>query len=115
MRTNKAATTTNKVRGAVTAKKENSQEELSFGSVTIKLSNNRKPSVRKNIEAGQRALARAKKAFAQVGINIEAGQGVPLFHADPNNPDILVRTLNGRSHRGTFENGKFKVIRKAHS
>jgi len=114
MRTNKAATTTNKLRGVVTAKKENSQEDLSFGSVTIKLSNNQKPSVHKNIVAGQMALERAKKTFAQVGININAGQGIPLFHADPNNSDILVRTLNGRSHRGTFENGKFKVIRKVH-
>jgi hypothetical protein len=84
---------------------------LTFGSVTGEFS---LPTVKertRNIKAGQAALARAKDLIVVSGVTLNVGSEIPLFHADPDRPDRLVRVFQGRCEHGIFENGQFKVIR----
>lgn len=84
---------------------------VKFGSVTVEVIAPRKAEVKRNIQAGQSALARAKTKLVKHGVKIKAAKGVPLFHADPELPGQLIRELNGKRERGVFENGKFKACR----
>lgn len=81
-----------------------------FGSVTLTVDSPSQAEIDRNIERGQQALARGLKRFLKPGIRLRAQRGVPLFHVDPDNPGLLIRTLDGVVERGVIENGAFKVI-----
>ncbi len=89
--------------------------KLTVGSVTIESPVPSQAEIRKNIAAGQAAMRRLSKAFDKPGVNLEHKKGVPLFHADPDDPNILVRILDGERVRGTFVGGKFVKAGKAPS
>lgn len=82
--------------------------EVRFGSVTVHTSAPSKAIEERNIAEGRSALTRAKSALARSGVQVRVGSNVPLYHADPDSPGLLVRTLNGRTTRGRFVGGKFK-------
>lgn len=67
-----------------------------------------KTEVARNIKEGQSALARAKTMIVTPGVKIDVAPGVPLFHADPDRPDRLVRVLDKKVEYGRFVNGKFR-------
>lgn len=66
--------------------------------------------VRRNIRAGQLGLARAKDLIIKPGVTLEVVKGVPLYHADPDQPDLLVREIDGKRDRGKFVNGRFRKV-----
>jgi len=70
----------------------------------------KKVEVTKNIKLGQVALARAKESFTRKGVTIKVGKGIPTYQANPNNPKILIRSLNGKIDEGVFEGKRFKVV-----
>ena len=49
------------------------------------------------------------KKIIDPGVKIEAGRGVPLFHADPKHPGKIIRELNGKRESGVLVNGQFKT------
>ena len=63
--------------------------------------------VEKNIVAGQEALSRAADTIVRPGVKLDIPDGVPVFHADPDRPDLIIRVLNGKREHGLFENGEF--------
>jgi hypothetical protein len=80
-----------------------------FGNVTLTVDAPPQAEIDRNIERGRQALARGLKRFLKPGIRLRAQRGVPLFHADPDHPGFLIRTLDGVVERGVIENGVFKV------
>jgi hypothetical protein len=60
-----------------------------------------------NIASGQEALKRAKKAFTNKGVSLRHRKSVPVFFADPKDPSVLIRRLEGREERGRLVNGAF--------
>lgn len=82
---------------------------VKFGSVTVKVRAPHEVEVKRNVKAGQFALARAREALVKRGIKMKVAKGVPIFHADPKLPGQLVRRLDGKSQSGVFVDGKFKA------
>ncbi len=79
-----------------------------FGSVSMQVTEPSRAKVKANVEAGASALQRARDRLLHGGISITHKEGVPLFRADPDVPNQLVREMNGKLTYGTFVNGKFK-------
>ena len=44
------------------------------------------------------------------GVNLDLEPGTPVFRADPQDPNLLIRELDGRVVRGYFEAGKFVAV-----
>lgn len=63
-----------------------------------------------NIKQGQYALARAKSAILKRGVALRTAKNVALYHADPDNPDVIVRVKEGKSERGRFVKGCFRKV-----
>ena len=49
-------------------------------------------------------------ALTKPGVRLRKTKGAPLFSADPADPAILIREVDGRRERVTFEDGRFKVV-----
>lgn len=84
---------------------------VSFGLVSMTVYPPSPSAVNTNITAGQQALARARNRILKPGVTISAQPGVPLFSADPKQPEFLIRRLDGKIQRGKFTDGKFQVAK----
>lgn len=78
-----------------------------FGSVAAKSSAPHPDVKSANIAAGQQALMRAKGAFTKRGVSLRHRKDVPVFFADPNEPSVLIRRLDGKEERGRIVAGAF--------
>jgi|GEM_PF-958266 len=83
---------------------------IRFGSVEIVAPKPEPAEVRRNIEQGRTALARAMGSLTTPGVELKRGKGIAFYAIDPERPDRLIRTIDGRRDRGVFENGQFKVV-----
>lgn len=84
---------------------------IHFGSVSVVVREPNIKGIKRNIEAGQNALARAMGKIVNPGVIINNAKDVPLYYADPEQPRLIIRERNGKLVRGTFKNGKFKLCR----
>lgn len=84
--------------------------KVTFGSVTIETTPPDEAEIKRNIKAGQDAFRRAKHVLVTPGVELNIPDDVPLFHADPNEPDKIVRVLHGKTERGKIVNGRFRKI-----
>ena len=85
-------------------------DEVRFGRVVVEAAKPSPDQAKRNIAAGRSALGRAKTALLKPGVHVRVAADVPLYHADPNTPGLLVRTLNGRITRGRLVAGRFKPV-----
>lgn len=83
---------------------------VTFGSVTIRTERPSPEVITKNIVDGQMAFARAIEAFKTKGVKLNVFKGTALYQANPNNPELLIRNIDGKIDQGVFENGQFRVI-----
>lgn len=83
---------------------------VTFGSVTIRTEREDPEVIRKNIIEGQKAFARAVQAFKTKGVKLNVPKGTALYQANPNNPNLLIRNIDGKIDQGVFDNGQFRVI-----
>ena len=93
--------------GTAGGAKKGRASTLTFGSVQAKTCRANPSVVEANIASGQAALKRAKTAFTKTGVSLRHRKDVPVFSADPHDPTILIRRLDGREERGRFVNGAF--------
>ena len=61
-------------------------------------------------EQSRKAMQELIRRIQRPGIRLPDRKGVPKFYADENNPRVIVRELDGKRERGTFENGQFKAL-----
>ncbi|MBK8283916.1 MAG: hypothetical protein IPK97_03035 [Ahniella sp.] len=83
---------------------------IRFGNVIVEAPSLSQGEIQKGIAQGTSALKRAKGALIAHGVNVKIASGVPLFHADPVTPGLLIRTLNGKETRGRIVRGRFTPI-----
>lgn len=84
--------------------------KVRFGAVEVEASAPAKVSVRRNVAEGHSAMLRIKSVLLKPGVKVSLGSEVPLYHADPDRIDRIIRTLGGKQARGKFVNGKFKAL-----
>lgn len=80
-----------------------------FGSVTVTGPSPSKAMVRHNVKASTQALERVTARLAKAGVRLRAKKDVPFYSLDSDNPDVMIRKLNGKIERGSFVNGVFKA------
>lgn len=80
-----------------------------FGSVTVTAPPPSKAMVQHNVKVSTEALERVTKRLAKAGVRLYAKKGVPLYSLDSDNPDVMIRKLNGKVERGSFVNGEFNA------
>jgi len=83
-----------------------------FGSVEVRDATFSQSEKRRNVGTGQAALSRAVPKIVKPGFAKSSGESAPRYRADPHNPHVLIRELNGVSAKGTFVDGKFKASSK---
>lgn len=81
-----------------------------FGSVEVRDVGFNPKEKQRNIGTGQVALSRAAPSIIKAGFAKRPKDSAPRFRADPGNPQILIRELNGKSEKGVFVAGKFKAL-----
>ncbi len=84
--------------------------KVKFGDVTITAPAPNRAVVNANVAFSTAALSRAVERLAKPGIFLRAKKGVPLFSLDSEDPDVVIRTLDGKTERGHLVNGAFQAI-----
>jgi hypothetical protein len=80
-----------------------------FGSVTVTAPAPSKATVQRNVKASTQALERVTGRLAKAGVRLYPKKDVPLYSLDSDNPDVMIRKLNGKVERGSFFDGAFKA------
>ena len=60
------------------------------------------------VKASNTLLSVIGRKMSSSGVAIRTSPEVPTFTADPQNPEMVVRTLRGQRVRGHFVQGRFK-------
>lgn len=95
---------------SVRAARKARTRKIKFGDVVITAPAPRSAVVKANVAQSTEALARAAKRLSRPGVIIRAKRGVPLFSLDSEEPDIVIRTLDGKTERGHLVDGIFHAI-----
>lgn len=83
---------------------------VAFGSAMVDGGAMNAEEIRRNTRAGQKALSRAMRVIVRKGVDLPSVRDIPLFSADPDNPERLIRLLNGKREYGRFIKGQFQPI-----
>lgn len=83
---------------------------MRFGSVILEQEPVGRVDVERNVERGRSAMNSMGAALSAPGVRLDVVAGVPLYHADPQRPDRIVRVLDGHSQSGLLVNGEFKAV-----
>jgi hypothetical protein len=82
-----------------------------FGNVTVTGPAPSEEQMARGVREGTRALDGLVRAFEKLpGITLPRQKDVPLFWADDDDPDIIIRELNGKIDRGRLVDGKYKAF-----
>ena len=85
------------------------ESTVRFGSAVVSAASPKTVELRRNVNTGRAALARAVTKITKSGVSLPTDGSVPLYRADPHDPARLIRELNGRTSSGVFVAGRFKV------
>ena len=91
------------------------ETSVTFGAVTVKVKPPADSVVRRNIEAGQAALRHAKDALITPGIKISRQKGQPLYFGSPDQPDLIIREVDGVKTFGKFTSAGFRIVRNSNA
>lgn len=94
------------------SRKGATESTVRFGSAVVSAESPQEVELRRNVNTGRAALARAATKIVKSGVSLPTIDSVPLYRADPRDPARLIRELNGRTTSGMFVGGKFKVSTK---
>jgi hypothetical protein len=62
------------------------------------------------VESSSLALSRMKKRLVTPGVKLSQRKNVPLYRADPTQPNVLIREVNGQTERVQLIDGEFKLV-----
>jgi hypothetical protein len=91
------------------AKSARRRARVKIGGVVVSGDRASAADVKRSVAQSTDMLDRLGKKIVKPGVRLFAKRDVPLYSADPENPDRLIRKLNGKVERGVLENGVFKV------
>lgn len=84
--------------------------DISVGSISIRA---KRPTAQQSARArsdGKRAAIALANALAEPGVNLTFKPGIPVFSVDPQDSNLVIRELDGRTARGYFKDGKFVEV-----
>ena len=81
---------------------------VKLGDVTVIAPKPTRAQVEQGIRDSNKAMNGLCRRLLKPGVVLEHGPDVPVFHADPENPQRIIRTLHGKSEGGRVVRGKFK-------
>lgn len=82
--------------------------EVKVGRTTILAERPSEADIKRSLAISRRAMKALCKRLLNPGIVLHHPPGVPLFEADPLDPQRVIRRLDGKVERGHFVRGKFK-------
>ncbi|MFP3562930.1 hypothetical protein SB772_01475 [Paraburkholderia sp. SIMBA_030] len=82
---------------------------VTFGEVSVRVTQPTEEAVQKGVKASVKVIRDLGKRLLTPGVEIKQANDIPVFTADPQNPNRVVRQLNGRSEVGHFIRGKFRA------
>ena len=94
---------------AVNVRHAGRPRKIKFGDVVITAPAPQKASVEANIVQSTEMLGRAVKRLSKPGVVVRRRKGIPLFSLDSENPNVVVRVLDGKTERGQLVKGEFKA------
>lgn len=98
------------------AAKTGADVAVTFGNVTIHVTPPSAKAIQANIQAGQKALKRACSALINPGFILAKVKGVPYYYGFPDDPDLLIRDLDGEHTIGRMSPvGRFIPLRSKNS
>lgn len=80
---------------------------VTFGDVTVLTTLPSTKQVEMRVKEGQQALQRIRDALTQPGIKLNRKKGVPLYYANLNGPEVIIRELDGKRVAGRLINSHF--------
>jgi len=89
------------------------QEEwrnVSIGQVTVNVRTPNAAELKKRLAESKTVATRLRTAIAKPGVRLAVKTTTPIYAADANRPELVIRRLGGRSSRGTFKNGIFVKV-----
>lgn len=81
-----------------------------FGNVTVTSAKPSAEEVAANVRLSTEALERVVDRLCKGGISLRPRKGVPLYSLDRDDPEIVIRKLDGQVTRGFFGDGKFHAF-----
>jgi hypothetical protein len=90
--------------------RKSKSRKVRFGDVTVTAPAPSTALVQHNIKLSTQALERVAKRLAKPGVTLRAKKDVPLYSLDSDNPDVMIRKLNGKIERGAIVNGVFQAV-----
>ena len=80
-----------------------------FGSVTVTAPPPSKAMLQHSVKLSTQAFERVTERLARGGVRLPAKKDVPFYSLDSDDPDVMIRKLNGKIERGSFVDGVFKA------
>jgi len=81
-----------------------------FGEIVVVGRRPSKALVKEHVKVSTEALERVGKTLTKPGVKLRTRKDVPLYSIAKNEPNVLVRRLNGRKERVRLVNGVFEVV-----
>lgn len=82
---------------------------VTFGEVSVLVTQPSEAAVQKGVRASAKVIRDLGKRLLTPGVEIKRARDIPVFTADPQNPNRVIRQLNGKSEVGHFVRGEFRV------
>jgi hypothetical protein len=81
-----------------------------FGSAKLQSTKGHGKVSPETLEQSREAMRHLGSRLLKPGIKLPDRKGVPKFYVDEADPALVVREIDGKRERGTFENGHFKAV-----
>ncbi|WP_242538524.1 hypothetical protein [Trinickia acidisoli] len=82
---------------------------VTFGEVSVLVTQPTEEAVQKGVKASVKVIRDLGKRLLTPGVEIKQAKNIPVFTADPQNPNRVIRRLNGKSEVGHFVRGEFRA------
>ncbi|WP_244179225.1 hypothetical protein [Paraburkholderia aspalathi] len=82
--------------------------EVRFGHVSVSVQKPTAADVKRAVTASKKVAKGLGERLVRPGVSLRHPPGVPVFTADPRDPQRVVRRLHGKVERGHFVNGQFE-------
>nr|WP_315593716.1 hypothetical protein [uncultured Cupriavidus sp.] len=105
----KAATRPARAELVMTNSRATNSVRVKFGDVTVIAPKPTEEQVEQGVRDSMRAMRGLVRCFRMQPSTPLHGPEIPVFTADRENPERVIRTLNGKSESGRFRRGKFKA------
>ncbi|MBN3786040.1 hypothetical protein G3N94_03900 [Burkholderia sp. Ac-20353] len=82
--------------------------EVKFGHVSVSVQKPTEANIKRAVTASKKVAKGLGERLVKPGVTLRHPPGVPVFTADPLDPQRVVRRLHGKVERGHFVKGQFK-------